>query len=120
LIEWCERETEKLQESLDRQNRTFDRLEYVRQGVAEERREAESRRQHPTSAELKAQYGENWGLKSIEHKSRKRLIDSNRLFERVAANGGHDAGFGVVISPYLLASIRGPSADQDHKERTDQ
>ena len=110
LIAWFERETNRL----ETEKRRADRLNDVHKLRSEARRLEDARKQRPTIAELKAKYGENWGLTTAQPKPQRRISNSC-LFERAAANGGCDAGSGIAISPHLLATIRGPQSAREEQ-----
>lgn len=106
VIAWCERETKDLRGIVDRD----DHYSALERAAAERAQEAErlveARKTRPTYADLKAKYGENWGLNSTSERdaaadaARTELTEkaNRRAFVRECEAAGVDPNDGVSPS----------------------
>lgn len=120
LVAWCERETEAMRRPID----AVDRFERLAQDQARARREDEAlqatRVARPMYDDLKAKYGPNWGLSTIDEvlgETRKHageILDRANalaLADEFAASGQQPTG-DIPVSPSLRKLIAEQNAER--------
>jgi len=112
LVAWCERETAFLRRIVDRDDREMA-LQREREAQRQEHEaQAAERAQRPLLEELKAKYGPNWGLTTVDDAAARgkaahlaQVSEANRReFARECAEAGIDPN--SVASPSLLKLLR--------------
>lgn len=106
LVGWCERESAFLRGLVDREDHDVKLAREREKRRIEHEREIAARRNRPSLEELKAQYGPNWGLMTMDEASatakRNHLAlaaeAGRREFERECAEAGVDPAGGVSPS----------------------
>lgn len=118
LVAWIEREKAGLLETVARDDFNATAIREAQQRRDEAVRLGEARKARPTYAELKAKYGDNWGIGKPESERKRignelaaaRLREANETFlQREYAAAGVDpidAGHGIAVSPELHRRIQ--------------